>query len=163
MLTALNRVNPYSYNQDPTLKRMISVVPFGLPTNKPIHTRKVLKGVVKGIENNDFVIIWGGGIYNWFDPLTLIRAMARIYENRKEFIDYHKAMVLPLRNVLTKSSIENDSKTPRKEVVITFHTYETIPKQYNMNSKTNNKLNKNKTAIHQGGERWPFNLRILNH
>jgi len=84
MLAALNRVNPYSYNQDPTLKRMISVVPFGLPTNKPMHTREVLKGVIKGIEKNDFVVIWGGGIYNWFDPLTLIKAMARIYEMRKD-------------------------------------------------------------------------------
>lgn len=84
MLAALNRVNPYSYNQDPTLERMISVVPFGLPTNKPMHTREVLKGVIKGIEKNDFVVIWGGGIYNWFDPLTLIKAMARIYELRKD-------------------------------------------------------------------------------
>ena len=84
MLAALNRVNPYSYNQDHTLERMISVVPFGLPTNKPMHTREVLKGVIKGIEKNDFVVIWGGGIYNWFDPLTLVKAMARIYELRKD-------------------------------------------------------------------------------
>ena len=24
---------------------------------------------------DDRVILWGGGIYNWFDPLTLIRAV----------------------------------------------------------------------------------------
>jgi len=84
MLSALNRVNPYSYNQDPTLRRMISVVPFGLPSNKPIHTSKVLKGIVKGIEKEDFVVIWGGGIYNWFDTLTLIKAMAEIYKSRKD-------------------------------------------------------------------------------
>jgi glycosyltransferase involved in cell wall biosynthesis len=84
MLSALNRVNPYSYNQDPTLQRMISVVPFGLPAGKPIHTSKVLKGVVRGIDKDDFVVIWGGGIYNWFDPLTLVRAMAEIYKTRKD-------------------------------------------------------------------------------
>jgi len=84
MLAALNRVNPYSYNQDPTLKRMISVVPFGLPSNEPMHTRGVLKGIVKGIEKDDFVVIWGGGIYNWFDPLTLVKAMAEIYKLRKD-------------------------------------------------------------------------------
>jgi GT2 family glycosyltransferase len=84
MLAALNRVNPYSYNQDPQMRKLIDVVPFGLPSNKPVHTRQVLKGVIKGIEKDDFVIIWGGGIYNWFDPLTLIRAMAKIKDIRKD-------------------------------------------------------------------------------
>lgn len=84
MLAALNRVNPYSYHEDPTLRKMIDIVPFGLPSNRPLHTENVLKGVVKsasnesGIYKNDFVVIWGGGIYNWFDPLTLIKAMAEI-------------------------------------------------------------------------------------
>ncbi|MEA2016435.1 MAG: glycosyltransferase [Actinomycetota bacterium] len=84
MLAALNRVNPYSYNQDPTLKKMIDVVPFGLPAVKPIHNRDVLKNKVSGIDGNDFVIIWGGGIYNWFDPLTLIKAMSEIAERRDD-------------------------------------------------------------------------------
>ncbi len=84
MLAALNRVNPYSYNQDPTLKKMIDIVPFGLPGAGPIHTRNVLKNKIKGIEENDFVVIWGGGIYNWFDPLTLIRAMAEIAKTRDD-------------------------------------------------------------------------------
>lgn len=84
MLAALNRVNPYSYNQDPGMRKLIDVVPFGLPSNKPVHTRQVLKGVIKGIEKNDFVIIWGGGIYNWFDPLTLVKAMAKIKGVRED-------------------------------------------------------------------------------
>ncbi len=84
MLAALNRVNPYSYNEDSTLRKMIDVVPFGLPDSKPIHTREVLKGKVEGIKNEDFVIIWGGGIYNWFDPLTLIKAMAEIGKSRDD-------------------------------------------------------------------------------
>ena len=84
MLAALNRVNPYSYNEDPTLKKMIDVVPFGLSTNKPMHTKQVLKGEIDGIGKDDFVIIWGGGIYNWFDPLTLIKAMAEVSKIRDD-------------------------------------------------------------------------------
>ncbi len=84
MLAALNRVNPYSYNEDSTLRKMIDVVPFGLPDNKPIHTGEVLKGKVEGIKKDDFLIIWGGGIYNWFDPLTLIKAMAEISKIRDD-------------------------------------------------------------------------------
>jgi GT2 family glycosyltransferase len=84
MLTALNRVNPYSYKEDPRLRRLIDVVPFGLPGSKPIHIKKVLKGKVDGIKEDDFVIIWGGGIYNWFDPLTLVKAMAEVGKFRND-------------------------------------------------------------------------------
>lgn len=84
MLAALNRVNPHSYNQDPTLKKMIDVVPFGLPAARPVHTRNVLKNKISGIGENDFVIIWGGGIYNWFDPLTLVKAMGEIAKIRDD-------------------------------------------------------------------------------
>lgn len=84
MLAALNRVNPFAYNIDPTMKRMISVVPFGLPSSRPIHTEDVLKGKVDGIKRDDFVIIWGGGIYNWFDPLTLVKAMAVVKKKRSD-------------------------------------------------------------------------------
>ncbi|MBN2072675.1 MAG: glycosyltransferase, partial [Actinobacteria bacterium] len=84
MLSALNRVNPYAYDQDPTLRKTIDVVPFGLPENRPIHTGEVLKGRINGIEKDDFVIIWGGGIYNWFDPLALIRAMDLVVKERSD-------------------------------------------------------------------------------
>lgn len=84
MLAALNRVNPYSYNQDAAMRKLIDVIPFGLPSNKPVHTENVLKGKVEGINKDDFVIIWGGGIYNWFDPLTLIKAMSIVGKKRDD-------------------------------------------------------------------------------
>ncbi len=84
MLAALNRVNPITYYADSTLRKTIDVVPFGLPDSKPVHTTKVLKGVVNGIKEDDFVIIWGGGIYNWFDPLSLIKAMKLISQERDD-------------------------------------------------------------------------------
>jgi len=84
MLTALGRVNPHTYDQDPALRRLIDVVPFGLPEKPPQHRRQVLKGVHPGIAAGDKVLLWGGGIYNWFDPLTLLRAMARIVRQRQD-------------------------------------------------------------------------------
>jgi glycosyltransferase involved in cell wall biosynthesis len=84
MLSALNRVNPITYYADSTLRKTIDVVSFGLPENKPVHSRKVLKGVTGNIKEDDFVIIWGGGIYNWFDPLSLIRAMKLVGDKRED-------------------------------------------------------------------------------
>ena len=77
-LTTLGRVTPAGYADDPHLERLIGVVPFGLPNTDPTHTRPVLKGVVPGIDKDDQVIIWSGGVYDWFDPLTLIRAVAQL-------------------------------------------------------------------------------------
>ena len=81
-LTTIGRVNPSGYADDPHLERLIGVVPFGLPGEEPIQTRPVLKGVIPGIGQNDQVIIWSGGIYDWFDPLTLIRAVAKLSESK---------------------------------------------------------------------------------
>ncbi|HEY5024013.1 MAG TPA: glycosyltransferase [Acidimicrobiales bacterium] len=77
-LAALGRVNPATYEDDPTLRRLIDVVPFGLPDEPPVHTRAALRGVVPGIGPDDDVVIWGGGLYDWFDPATLIRAIDKL-------------------------------------------------------------------------------------
>jgi glycosyltransferase involved in cell wall biosynthesis len=77
-LAALGRVNPKTYEDDPTLRRLIDVVPFGLPDDPPVHSRSSLRGVVPGIGPDDDVVIWGGGLYDWFDPLTLIRAIDKV-------------------------------------------------------------------------------------
>jgi GT2 family glycosyltransferase len=82
-LTTLGRVTPQSYRDDPHLERLIGVVPFGIPDTDPTHDTKVLRGVVPGIDKDDLVLLWSGGLYNWFDPLTLIRAVAQLSESEK--------------------------------------------------------------------------------
>jgi glycosyltransferase involved in cell wall biosynthesis len=81
-LCALGRANPLTYDPDPTLRRLIDVVPFGLPDQPPEHRRSVLRGVVPGIRQTDDVLVWAGGIYDWFDPLTLIRAVHGLAKRR---------------------------------------------------------------------------------
>jgi len=77
-LAGLGRVNPVSYEGDESLRSMLAVVPFGVGDEPPVQTRHAIKGEVPGIGLDDQVIIWGGGVYNWFDPLTLIRAVDRL-------------------------------------------------------------------------------------
>ncbi|SHJ79791.1 Glycosyltransferase involved in cell wall bisynthesis [Clostridium amylolyticum] len=84
MLAALNRVNPATYIADVNMKKLIGVVPFGLNNEAPVKTKNVLKGVWENITKEDKVIIWGGGIWNWFDPLTLIEAMYIISTKRSD-------------------------------------------------------------------------------
>lgn len=81
-LAGIGRLNPHVYDRDPTLRSLIDIVPFGISSDPPIHRRKVLKGVMSGIGEDDKIILWGGGIYNWFDPLTLIRAVGQVAKDR---------------------------------------------------------------------------------
>ena len=74
-LAALGRVNPVTYEQSVRLESLVSVVPFGLPAEPPRKSRLVLRDVVPGIGKDDKVLLWAGGVYNWFDPITLVRAV----------------------------------------------------------------------------------------
>ncbi|MFT2816922.1 glycosyltransferase [Leifsonia sp. A12D58] len=74
-LAGLYRINPATYDDDHSLRSLLDVAPFGIEDSAPVQTRHGIKGVVPGISETDTVVLWGGGIYNWFDPLTLIRAI----------------------------------------------------------------------------------------
>ncbi len=78
MLAANNRLNPYNYEPDKVFEKLIAVVPFGVTGDKPIHTKTVMKGAYKTIKKDDQVILWGGGVWDWLDPLTLIQALAEV-------------------------------------------------------------------------------------
>jgi len=83
-LSALGRINPANYADDPDLDGLIALAPFGLDSSRPEHRRQVLKGVKGGIGADDKVLLWGGGLYNWFDPKTLIRAVAQVSETHSD-------------------------------------------------------------------------------
>jgi len=84
MLGALGRIDPESAAVDPSLRDLIDVVPFGLEPDPPVATEPVLKGVLPGIDEGDKVLLWGGGVWNWFDPLTPIRAMHVLSQRRDD-------------------------------------------------------------------------------
>ncbi|KQO46607.1 MULTISPECIES: glycosyltransferase [unclassified Frigoribacterium] len=83
-LAGSGRVNARTYSRDPELRSLIGVVPFGLSSTPPRHDRAVVKGVLPGIGVDDKLVVWGGGIYDWFDPITLVRAIGELAGRRPE-------------------------------------------------------------------------------
>jgi hypothetical protein len=77
-LSHAGRVNPATYDDDPTLRRLVDVVPFGLPADPPVPAGPVLRRHFPGIGATDRVVVWGGGVYDWFDPVSLVRAVDRV-------------------------------------------------------------------------------------
>ncbi|MCP2170011.1 glycosyltransferase [Goodfellowiella coeruleoviolacea] len=77
-LASLGRLTPSVYDADPTVRSLLSVVPFGLPGKPPQRTGPGLRATLPGVGEHDRVVLWAGGVYSWFDPLTLIRAVDRL-------------------------------------------------------------------------------------
>ena len=66
---------------NPELRTLIDVVPFGLPLEKPLRTGPGPRGIFEAIDEDSIVALWNGGLWNWLDPLTAIRAIALIVAN----------------------------------------------------------------------------------
>lgn len=86
MLTALNRLRPATMEGRPEIGDLVGLVPFGLPREPPCPApaKRVLKGRMPGVAAEDFVLLWGGGIWSWLDAGTVIRAMAQVGEQRDD-------------------------------------------------------------------------------
>jgi glycosyltransferase involved in cell wall biosynthesis len=76
LLEASGRINPATFDADPSLRRLVDVVPYGLPEHPLPPPMPAIKGVWPGVEAGDRLALWGGGLWPWLDPLTAIRAVA---------------------------------------------------------------------------------------
>jgi glycosyltransferase involved in cell wall biosynthesis len=107
-------VNALTYAADPTADSLVGVVPFGVPDEEfaaaAAASREraggaVMKGARPGIRAGDKVLFWGGSLLDWQDPLTLVRAIARIAESRDDVklffagVRHPNPQVAPMRMV----------------------------------------------------------------
>ncbi|MCW2523655.1 MAG: glycosyl transferase family 2 [Frankiales bacterium] len=98
-LAAVGRVNPDNYDRDSSLRSLLAVSPFGLSDEPPVRTRSAIKGFTPGIGVDDKVILWGGGVYNWFDPLTLILSIDVLRQTHDDVRLFFLGMKHPNPNV----------------------------------------------------------------
>ncbi len=83
MLISLHRL-PYLHERNPSSTSFIRVVPFGLtsmtcPPKSGPGPREMFN-----LSPDDKILHWGGSICNWFDPLSLIKAVAMLSKKRPE-------------------------------------------------------------------------------
>ncbi len=78
-LIQAGRINPDTWRDDNSLRRLIDVVPFGVSEDvAPLRSPESRGELWSTVGTDDLVLVWGGGIYNWFDPLTLVRAVGLV-------------------------------------------------------------------------------------
>jgi glycosyltransferase involved in cell wall biosynthesis len=84
MMLSLGLLPESALDWDPTLKYAIRLAPHGVRSDSVVQSKAVVKGVYAGVKPDDKLLIWNGGILQWYDPLTLLQAMARICAHRDD-------------------------------------------------------------------------------
>ncbi len=98
MLSARGRLDGAAAESDPTFRSLIDVVPYGCPDERP-QAAPVLKGVHPQVPDDAFLLLWGGGTWDWFDPLTVLDAFTRAHEHLPNARLYFMGLELPDRGV----------------------------------------------------------------
>jgi glycosyltransferase involved in cell wall biosynthesis len=77
-LSALGRVNPLTLEDDPRLRRLIVELPFGTPEMEA-PAAPPRSDALPGIDD-DAPVLYFGGIYDWYEPETVLDAMPALLE-----------------------------------------------------------------------------------
>jgi glycosyltransferase involved in cell wall biosynthesis len=78
MLAALGRIGLELGASDPAARQLIDIVPFGCEDGTPEPGPALLKGAHPAIPADAQVLLWLGGIWNWMDAESVVRAFAQI-------------------------------------------------------------------------------------
>jgi glycosyltransferase involved in cell wall biosynthesis len=62
---------------------IVGLLPFGMEDGDPVAAEHGIRGRM-GIGEDDLVLLWAGGIWDWFDAETPIRAVAELREERSD-------------------------------------------------------------------------------
>lgn len=87
-LEAHGRLNLHTYRQDPSLRQLLDVVPFGMAADAPLERRSqprtLTPTLFPAITAADKLILWAGGLWPWLDPITAIKGVQLAYQQRPD-------------------------------------------------------------------------------
>jgi len=78
LLAANHRLGSGDYRRDPELRHLIDVVPFGVPSQPAERRGAGLRGTV--FPQSAKIMVWNGGVWDWFDPETVLAALVLLRE-----------------------------------------------------------------------------------
>lgn len=83
-LAAVGRLGLEDYRRDPMLDHLVRAVGLGIDDALPQATVEDVHATLPQAREGDRILIWPGNLWDWFDPETLVRAMARISADRDD-------------------------------------------------------------------------------
>ena len=69
-------------DRDPRADALVGVVPFGIADDAPAPLSPEAPGAIRGTlaPADSIVLLWTGGLWNWFDPVVVVEGLARARE-----------------------------------------------------------------------------------
>lgn len=78
-------IRPAEYYKDQNLSRFMTLAPFGISRSPLKATDAAVPArQFPSLRPTDKLVYWGGGIWNWFDPLTVIKAIEKLSRKRSD-------------------------------------------------------------------------------
>jgi glycosyltransferase involved in cell wall biosynthesis len=84
MLLAEHVLTPRLYDRDPTLRSVLDTVPFGMPASAAQRVGGGIRAALPSIPAEAEIVLWNGGLWQWLDAPTAIRAVARLARRRPD-------------------------------------------------------------------------------
>jgi glycosyltransferase involved in cell wall biosynthesis len=82
VLGTLGRITPQTTRADESLRSLVGVAPFGITDDVPqlgqARARETVRELMPHLSTSDKLLLWGGGVYQWFDPEIVVRAVMRL-------------------------------------------------------------------------------------
>jgi glycosyltransferase involved in cell wall biosynthesis len=82
-LGAAGRLAPAALSDDPDARRLLAVVPFGLPEEPPQPDHAPLRRAFAIPAGAPLALFWGG-LWDWMDPALAVRAVAALRDQGRE-------------------------------------------------------------------------------
>jgi len=79
-LLAQRLISPAVHDADPSLDGLLAVVPFGVPDEPPRPGHGPRERF--GLAPDDELVLWNGGLWDWLDADSVLRAVARLSPDR---------------------------------------------------------------------------------
>jgi glycosyltransferase involved in cell wall biosynthesis len=84
-MLAQGLISPAAYDRDSSFRSVIDVVPFGVPPDPPQRTGGPgIRDRFPAIAPKDEIVLWNGGIWDWLDAPTAIRATVSLAGRRSQ-------------------------------------------------------------------------------
>ena len=95
-LLACGRLNPELFESDPELQSLLAIAPFGVPAPRVVQSssRPVVEGSSGRLDDSETRILFGG-IYDWYDPILAIEAVALVPDATLTFMHHPNPDLTP--------------------------------------------------------------------
>jgi glycosyltransferase involved in cell wall biosynthesis len=107
-LTLIGKLDPKIYLKDPEFKSIVDIVPFGMPSGRPKKGKRFFREKLSGVKKNDFIILWGGTLANWYDVETPLKAMKRIHQTHPQVKLIFTGFANPMETKPTETYVRSE-------------------------------------------------------